>query len=205
MPATAKTYELEGQLLEACSCNTPCPCWIGEDPDGGICKSFLAYHFDRGEIQGIDVSGQTLVKIVYIPGNVLAGNWRAVIYLDENSSPEQRRVLLDVITGELGGPLADLAKLVSENLDVRVAPIEYHVHDAEGTIKIGEILSAEMAPYRSADGKPTKLVDSIFSTIPGSPAYVAKASHHRVNLPEFNFVWEYSGKNAIQGAFRFEA
>jgi hypothetical protein len=45
----------------------------------------------------------------------------------------------------------------------------------------------------------------IFSTIPGSPAYVAKASHHRVNLPEFNFVWEYSGKNAIQGAFRFEA
>jgi hypothetical protein len=110
MPATAKTYELEGQLLEACSCNTPCPCWIGEDPDGGICKSFLAYHFDRGEIQGIDVSGQTLVKIVYIPGNVLAGNWRAVIYLDENSSPEQRRVLLDVITGELGGPLADLAK-----------------------------------------------------------------------------------------------
>jgi hypothetical protein len=205
MPATAKTYELEGQLLEACSCNTPCPCWIGEDPDGGICKSFLAYHFDRGEIQGIDVSGQTLVKIVYIPGNVLAGNWRAVIYLDENSSPEQRRVLLDVITGALGGPLADLAKLVSENLNVRVAPIEYHVHDAEGTIKIGEILSAEMAPYRSADGKPTKLVDSIFSTIPGSPAYVAKASHHRVNLPEFNFVWEYSGKNAIQGVFRFEA
>jgi hypothetical protein len=183
----------------------PCPCWIGEDPDGGICKSFLAYHFDRGEIQGIDVSGQTLVKIVYIPGNVLAGNWHAVIYLDENSSPEQRKVLLDVITGELGGPLADLAKLVSENLDVRVAPIDYHVHDAEGTIKIGDVLSAEMAPYRSGDGKPTKLVDSIFSTIPGSPAYVAKASHHRVNLPEFNFVWEYSGKNAIQGAFRFEA
>src|SRR5271165_5565852 len=171
MPATAKTYELEGQLLEACSCNTPCPCWIGEDPDGGICKSFLAYHFDRGEIQGIDVSGQTLVKIVYIPGTSLAGNWRAVIYLDDKSSPEQRKVLLDVITGELGGPLA----------------------------------SAEMAPYRSGDGKPTKLVDSIFSTIPGSPAYVAKASHHRVNLPEFNFVWEYSGKNAIQGAFRFEA
>lgn len=106
MPATAKTYELEGQLLEACSCNTPCPCWIGEDADGGICKSFLAYHFDRGEIQGIDLSGQTLVKVVYIPGNVLAG-WQAVIYLDENSSPEQRRVLLDVFTGELGGPLAD--------------------------------------------------------------------------------------------------
>jgi hypothetical protein len=117
----------------------------------------------------------------------LAGNWRAVIYLDEKSSPEQRKALLDVITGELGGPLADLAKLVVENLDVGVAPIDYQIHEAQGSIRIGDVLSAEMAPYRSADGKPTKLVDSIFSTIPGSPAYVAKASHHQVNLPEFDF------------------
>lgn len=172
MPTTAKTYELEGQLLEACSCNTPCPCWIGEDPDGGFCQSFLAYHFDRGEVRGIDVSGQTLVKIVYIPGNVLAGNWRAVIYLDEKSSPEQQKALLDVITGELGGPLADLAKLVAENLDIRVADIDYQIHEAQGTIKIKDVLSSEMAPYRSGDGKPTKLLHSIFSTIPGSPAYV---------------------------------
>jgi hypothetical protein len=73
------------------------------------------------------------------------------------------------------------------------------------TIRIGDVLGAEMAPYRSADGKPTKLVDSIFSTIPGSPAYVGKASYHKVNLPEFNFTWEYNGRNAIQGEFRFEA
>ena len=53
--------------------------------------------------------------------------------------------------------MADLAKLVSENLDVRVAPIRYQIHEAQGTIKIGDVLSAQMAPYRSADGKPTKL------------------------------------------------
>ena len=128
-----------------------------------------------------------------------------MIYLDAKSSAEQQQALLKLFTGELGGPLADLANLVSENLDVRIAPIEYDIKEAQGTIRIGEILSAEMAPYRSGDGKPTKLVDSIFSTIPGSPAYVAKASHHRVNLPEFNMVWEYSGRNAIQGLFRFEA
>jgi len=90
------------------------------------------------------------------------------------------------------------------NQSSHVAPIDYQIHEAQGSIRVGDVLSAEMAPYRSADGKPTKLVDSIFSTIPGSPAYVAKASHHQVNLPEFDFVWEYSGKNAIQGAFRFE-
>jgi hypothetical protein len=70
-PRCPVTYELEGQLLAACSCNTPCPCWIGEDPGNGFCKSFLAYHFNRGQVRGIDVAGQTPVKIVYIPGSGL--------------------------------------------------------------------------------------------------------------------------------------
>ena len=34
----AAPYQLEGSLLEVCSCNVLCPCWIGEDPDGGACE-----------------------------------------------------------------------------------------------------------------------------------------------------------------------
>lgn len=202
---TTTTYELDGQILEACSCKTPCPCWIGEDPDGGACDSFVAYHIEKGVIQGIDVSGLTLVKIVYIPGNVLAGNWRAVIYVDGKGTQEQQTALIKVFNGELGGALADLANLITETLDIRIAPVEYEIIEAQGIIKIGDVLKAEMSPYRSADGKPTKLVDSIFSTIPGSPAYVGKASYHQVNLPEFKLVWDYNGRNAIQGHFHFEA
>jgi hypothetical protein len=40
--ATEVVYELEGTLLEACSCGVLCPCWIGEDPDGGACDAFNA-------------------------------------------------------------------------------------------------------------------------------------------------------------------
>src|SRR3979411_2102191 len=45
---TAVGYLLEGTLLEACSCGVLCPCWIGDDPDGGQCFAFNAYHFDKG-------------------------------------------------------------------------------------------------------------------------------------------------------------
>ncbi len=31
-------YDLEGTLLEACSCGMLCPCWVGADPDGGECN-----------------------------------------------------------------------------------------------------------------------------------------------------------------------
>jgi hypothetical protein len=204
MVTVAKTYTLEGQILEACSCNAPCPCWIGEDPDGGACDSFVAYNIERGEIQGIDVSGLTLLKVVYIPGNVMAGNWRAVVYVDAKGTPEQQQALIKVFNGELGGAIADVAKMVGELLDVRIAPIEYHIHKGKGTIKIGDVLESEMEPYRGPNGEPTKLVDPVFGSIPGSPAYIAKAAVHRVNLPEFNLSWEYNGRNAIQGFFRFE-
>ena len=41
-------YKLEGSMLEVCNCNVLCPCWIGEDPDQGVCNSALAWHFDTG-------------------------------------------------------------------------------------------------------------------------------------------------------------
>ena len=40
-----------------------CPCWIGEDPDGGICEVAVEWHFDRGTIDGVDVSGLTLSEV----------------------------------------------------------------------------------------------------------------------------------------------
>ena len=67
-------YSLQGDLLEVCTCNVLCPCWIGEDPDRKICQSTLAYRFDRGDIDGVDVGGVVVGSTVHIPGNVLGGN-----------------------------------------------------------------------------------------------------------------------------------
>jgi hypothetical protein len=67
-------YHLEGRLLEVCDCRVLCPCWIGEDPDNGTCDSVLAYRFDKGTIDGVDVAGRTIALVSHIPGNVLNGN-----------------------------------------------------------------------------------------------------------------------------------
>jgi hypothetical protein len=203
-PDTKKTYVLDGSLLEACSCKAPCPCWIGDDPDEGHCDSFNAYHIDRGYINGIDVSGLTLVNIVQIPGNVLAGNWRAVIYVDDKATPEQRDAIVNAFSGKLGGPLVPIANLFGERIAVISAPIEHKVEGGKGTLRIDGVLDSEIVPYVDGNGKPTTLHDTVFSTIPGSPAFVAKAPHHNVTLPQYGMVWEFTGRNAIQGDFHFE-
>jgi hypothetical protein len=204
--ASTKTYKVEGTLLEACSCRTLCRCWIGEDPDGGACDSFLAYHIDKGEISGVDVSGLNYVQVVKIPGNVLTPHsWKRVSYVDARATDEQRAAILDAWHGRLGGPLADLHALIAEDVAIETAPIEHNLTGGEGTLVVGDKLCATMAPYRSPYGAITTLRDSLFSTIPGAPAFVAKASEHVVNIPEHGMVWTFKDRNAIQGDFLLEA
>src|SRR4029453_12723134 len=97
--AAARWYVLEGTLLEACNCNVLCPCWIGEDPDNGTCDSIIAYHIDRGQVSGVDVSGLPVLEAHPIPGNVLAGNGRQFILVDDRASHDQLRLLADAFQG----------------------------------------------------------------------------------------------------------
>jgi hypothetical protein len=198
-------YSVEGRLLEACSCGGPCPCWVGDDPDGGTCDTVIAYHYDSGHINDIDVSGLTLAIVAHVPGNILQGNWKVAVHVDKKATPQQKDAILAAHTGKLGGPLADLAPLIGEVLGVYDVPIEFNLKEGKGTIRVGDAVSAEMQPYTDAQGRPTKLVDSIFSTIPGSPAYVGKAMNYRVNIPKHKMAWEFNGRNAVLGTFRFEA
>src|SRR5829696_6437879 len=92
-------YDLQGSILEACDCGVLCPCWIGEDPDNGTCQAVVAYHFDRGMIRGVDVGGLSLVNVTVLPGNVLAGGWRVMIFIDETASDEQADAMLDAFRG----------------------------------------------------------------------------------------------------------
>jgi hypothetical protein len=199
---TRTVYDLEGTLLEACSCGVLCPCWIGEDPDGGECFAANAYQFKQGLIGDVDVSGLSIVNVVHIPGNVLRpGSWRLVMLVDSGASDAQRDALVAAYSGKLGGPLADLAQLVGEVIAVRQVPIGHSVSDGKGTLHVEGMLHAEMEPYRGGDGTITTLRDSLFSTVPGSPAYVSKASRFEVNLPEYGLRWEFEGRNAIQSDY----
>jgi hypothetical protein len=197
-------YKVEGRLLEACSCNAPCPCWIGDDPDLGHCDALVAYRYDKGHINGLDVAGLTLALVTHIPGNVLAGDWQVAVHVDSKATPQQKEAILAAHTGQLGGPLADLAPLIGNVLGVYDTPVDFDIVEGKGTIRVGEVVTAEMQPSTDAQGRPTKLVDTVFSTIPGSPAYVGKATSFVVNQPEHELVWEFNGRNAVLGDFLFE-
>ena len=199
-------YNLEGDLLEVCNCKVLCPCWIGEDPDNGTCDTIVGYRIAKGTIDGTDVSGLSLVLAAHVPGNILQGNWKVAVYVDERASKQQEEALLKVWTGQAGGPVADLAKLVGQVLSVQRAPITFEVKQGQGTLKVGSTMEAVMSPFMGPGDQITTLNNSVFSTIPGSPAYVAKAAKYKRNTQSVGLRdMEMQGTNAIQGTFRFVA
>ena len=197
-------YHLKGSLLEVCTCKILCPCWVGEDPDFGDCKSAMAWHFDQGTIDGVDVAGLTIGLAVHIPGNVLDGNWRVTMFINDDATDEQAEAIQAVYSGSKGGPVADLVQLVGEVTSVERVPIVFDVVEGKGTLKLGEVAHAELEPYRSATGEVTTLTNTVFSTVPGAPAYVGKASMFKLKSAPLDIDLEIEGFNAIQSDFLFE-
>jgi hypothetical protein len=82
-------------------------------------------------------------------------------------------------------------------------PVTFQVEGAAGRLAIGRAIEAELEPLTGATGQPTALHDTVFTTIPGSPAYAGKASAYKVTVPDYEV--DLQGHNAISGTFRFEA
>jgi hypothetical protein len=68
------------------------------------------------------------------------------------------------------------------------------------------VVAAALNTYMGATGEPTTLSGTVFSTIPGSPVYAAKARRYRRDgsghgIPSVDL----EGHNALQGHFHFAA
>jgi hypothetical protein len=196
-------YRLEGQEIEACDCSSICPCVFGEEPEHGSCVGILARHITTGEIDGTDVSGLTWLEVFQSPGHQLKGGTNKLVFIDREASLDQLSALRDAFHGRHGGPLEDLAKLTGEWLGLVQAEVACEVHEGEGRIAVAGKLRTVISQRRGPDETPTTLRDAFFSTIPGSPSWVAKSRELTVVVPEHGLQFAFEGRSAIQSDFRY--
>jgi hypothetical protein len=114
--------------------------------------------------------------------------------------------MLKVFTGQLGGAIADFAGLISDVVAVERVPITFTVAEGQGVLTIGDMVEAELEPFQGSTGRGTTLNDTVFSTIPGAPAFPGKAlRYRRDDTGQGLMAVDIQGQNAIQGLFHFEA
>jgi hypothetical protein len=197
-------YQLQGRMLEVCSCETICPCFIAEMPDGGTCDVTVAWHMDRGEIEGVNVAGCTIAAVAHIPGKPLDGKWRAAVYVNDGASDAQEKALLKVFTGKLGGAIADVAMLIGEVVGVERAAITFEADNGKGILKIGDVADASIEPYITKDGSVATLSNTLFSGAPGASALLGRAPHYRAKHDGVGIDVNLSDHNAVECEFSFQ-
>ena len=140
-------WRLEGTYIENCNCEVVCPCAASAFAAPATydrCNVVLAWHIDSGEVDGTDVSDLTVVLVVDSPRQMSEGNWRVGMFMDDRASDEQAEKLGGIFSGQMGGPLANLVPLISENLGMEVASIEHIDDGLRHRVKVGEAIDVEI-------------------------------------------------------------
>lgn len=197
-------WKLDGTYFETCSCDVVCPCSasFSHGADYDYCRAVLAFRVAKGEIDGTDVSGLTVVAVADTPKVMTDGNWRLGVVIDADASDEQAEKLGAVFGGALGGPMAGLVPLVSENLGVERAKIEFNEDGLRHSLKIGDSVDFEiedMVPFGVESGKPARLV-GIFHPA-NSELTIAKAMRSKINV----FGVSFEGDSAFSAPFSWAA
>jgi hypothetical protein len=124
-----QSYFIQGHQLGVCGCHasSDCLCCDGSDLPAG-CSSFLAYAIEQGNIEGEDVSNCLVVRVMQ------ESEHTSFLYIDAQASDLQRSLLIRAFSGDLGGWLEQIARMLPQTKPPRIAPISL----------IGTLWSAEL-------------------------------------------------------------
>ena len=138
----------------------------------------------------MDVSGTTFVLVGDAPSSMADGNWRVGVVVDDGASEEQVGSLGRVLTGELGGPPADLGPLLGEFLGVERAAITIERDNGTHRVKVGDGIEFTGQRMLTEDGGQITL-NGVPLHPSGPNLGVAPVSTAKVSA----FGFEYSGEN----------
>jgi hypothetical protein len=198
------SWNLSGRYVETCSCELMCPCNLTFDHGAtyDYCRATLVFDVDEGEIEGTEIGALPVAVIIDTPKVMTEGNWRVGLFIDAQATDEQAEKLGQVFSGQLGGPMANIAPLIGEVVGVERAQIEVHHDGLEHSVRIGEAIDFEVkdiVPFGIETGEPAKLT-GIFNPV-SSEVTAAEAKRSSINA----FGIAYEGKSGLSSEFSWAA
>jgi hypothetical protein len=122
------------------------------------------------------------------------GNWRVGVYIDDGATDAEFDKLVQVFSGQLGGPMAGLAPLIGEMLGVERAAIDLEDDGLLHSVRVGDAIDfqiQDIVPFGVESGEPVRFA-GMFHPV-GSDLTMAEARRSRINA----FGIEYEGKTGL--------
>ncbi len=189
-------WNLTGSYSETCSCELMCPCNLSLDHGAtyDFCRATLAFNLRQGTVEGTDVAGRKVVLIADTPKVMTEGNWRVGVFIDNDATDAQFDALVQVFSGQLGGPMAGLAPLIGEMLGVQRASIELEDDGLVHSVRVDDLIDFEIkdiVPMGVETGEPVRFSGMFHPA--GSDLTMAEARRSQISA----FGIEYEGKTGL--------
>ena len=190
------SWNLRGSYAETCSCELMCPCNLSFDHGATyeFCRATLCFNIREGAVDGTEIAGRRVVVIADTPKVMTDGNWRVGVYIDDAATDEEFDKLVQVFSGQLGGPMAALAPLIGEMLGAERAAIEMDDQGLRHSVRVGDTIQFEIediVPFGVETGQPVKF-SGMFHPV-ASDLTMAEARSSRINA----FGIQYEGKTGV--------
>ena len=199
------TWSMEGMFFENCSCDAICPCtWsnMAHKATNDYCRFALAFQIERGEVDGVDLSGRSFLLAAETPPMMTDGNWKVGLIVDEDASGEQMEAIGRVVQAQAGGVFAALGPLVGEFVGVERRPIRIDVSGNEHHVVVGDVVDYTGARVVTGDGEPVELTNIVVH--PAGPT-LGLAPVDRVNNNAFGIDWSGEGRSGFANRFAWSA
>lgn len=151
-------WRVKGTFNEACAAEGHCPFHFGRDVEGG-CRYFMVFRITAGKVNRVDLSGITVIYNGDVPytsfADFMANGSEGGVYVSDNASQEQRRVLDTLVRTNMG------AFFMKKIFEVKYVPIELEDRDGAFHVKMpfGEM---EQSLMKGLDGRPIRIENAPF-------------------------------------------
>ena len=189
-------WQITGQYMEACSCDSVCPCptsGLAARPTKGSCDAGLVFHVERGQYGGTTLDGFSFAVLLHTPGPMIEGNWTVGVIVDERASAAQRDALTAIASGQAGGPMAAVGPLVGRFAGVEPKPIKLEGKGMKRSVSIPGVLDIAVEGIAGVKQDEPIYLDNV-----GHPAAsrLALAKATRGHMHGFGINWDdTSGRN----------
>ena len=201
---TAASWRIQGDAIEACSCDIVCSCNFGGAPSPGLCEAIIGYRVQEGHHGGTQLDGLSFVLYLQMPGKPYDGNWTLGVYLDQRASQEQAEALGTILSGQAGGMFAALGGLIGTALPPKQVPISFDTADGEHRITVPGLLEvgSERIPNPVAGEPP---LDPKASNL-ALPLFAGTVNVRRSNVFQMTdpaLSWDHPGQSVNTGQFDY--
>lgn len=197
----AENWSVTGIYMEACNCETACPCVLLGPPTEGHCTVLIGWHVDAGKYGNVTLDGMNVALAAHTPGHMLKTKWQVALYLDERASREQQDALGKIFSGQAGGPPGALTGLIGEVLGVAAKKIQFTAQGKRRALTIDGIAQAEIEALQGQGGKDVLLENHPFTAVPGFPAVVSRSTSARYR--DHGLTLEVTGRNGFFSPFEY--